>query len=140
MQQNQILFLGNLPRNVEYENKKQKMDTLITTRTDRTHLYGKVFMNKLTIRKIRFLEKRQLGKKVLSNFSHLFENNKATIVTRRYEPGHYPIIQKAKLIPSHLQETAETERSRSSRKTHESERKLFCISLKIVITVKTNFH
>ena len=79
-------------------------------------------------------------KKVLSNFSHLFENNKATIVTRRYEPGHYPIIQKAKLIPSHLQELQKLKEAGHLEKTHESERKLFCISLKIVITVKTNFH
>ena len=55
---NEVKFRGKIPVNVEYENNKQKMDILITERTDMTPLLGMDWLKKFkpTIGKIQLAE------------------------------------------------------------------------------------
>ena len=57
-------FRGKIPVNIEYENTKQKMDTLITERTDIKPLLGTACMKrfKLTICKIQLTANNQSEK------------------------------------------------------------------------------
>ena len=58
---NEVKFRGNLPLNIEYENKKQEMENLIIERTNITPLLGWDWMEtfKLNIRRIRLAENNQ---------------------------------------------------------------------------------
>ena len=62
----------------------------------------------LTIRNIRPEENSQSEKKrVIEKFPDLFKNNttiKETEINIQLKPGHYPVKQKARPIPLHLQE------------------------------------
>ena len=63
---------------MEYENNKQKLDILITERTDITPLLGMDWMKKfkLTIDKIQLAENNQSEReKVFNKFPDLSENN-----------------------------------------------------------------
>ena len=86
------------------------MEILITERTDITPLLGKDWMKKfiLTISKIQLAENNQSEReKVFNKFPDLFENNgtiKDTEINIQLKPGHYPVKQKARPIPLHLQE------------------------------------
>ena len=94
----------------EYENNNQKMETLISERADITPLLGMDWMKrfKLTIGKIQLAEIGQSEKERINNkFPDLFENNrtiKDTEINIQLKPGHYPVKQKARPIPLHLQE------------------------------------
>ena len=107
---NEVKFLGKIPVNIEYESNKQKMEILITERPDITPLlcmdWKKRF--KLTIGRIQIAETNQSEKeRVINKFPDLFENNrtiKSTEINMQLKPGHYPVKQKARLIPLHLQE------------------------------------
>ena len=107
---NEVKFRGKIPADVEYENNKQKMQILITERNDITPLLGMDWMKifKLTIGNIRTEENNQSEKKrVIEKFPDLFKNNttiKDTEINIQLKPGHYPVKQKARLIPLHLQE------------------------------------
>ena len=46
---NAVTFRGKIPVDMEYENNKQKMETLITERTDITPLLGMDWMKKLKL-------------------------------------------------------------------------------------------
>ena len=95
---------------MEYENNKQKMEILITERTDITLLLGMDWMKKfkLTIGRIQLTETNQSEReKVMNKFPDLFENNrrlKDTEINIQLKPGHYPVKQKTRPIPLHLQE------------------------------------
>ena len=65
---NEIKFRGKIPVDMEYENSKQKLEILITERTD--------------------IRKRTI---------------KDTEINIQLKPGHYPVKQKARPIPLHLQ-------------------------------------
>ena len=56
-----VKFRGKIPVNFEYENNKQKMEFLITERTDITPLLGMDWMKtfKLTIGRIQLAENNQ---------------------------------------------------------------------------------
>ena len=95
---------------MEYENNKQKMAILINERTDITSLLGmdwmKIFI--LTIGRLQLVETNQSEKeKVINKFQELFEINRTTKDTEiniQLKPGHYPVKQKTRPIPLHLQE------------------------------------
>ena len=75
---NEVKFRGKIPVNIEYENNKQKMEILITERTDITPLLGMDWMNtfKLTIGRIQLAENNQSKReKIFNKFPNLFENN-----------------------------------------------------------------
>ena len=86
------------------------MQILIIERNDITPLLGMDWMKKfnLTIRNIRTDENSQSEKKrVIEKFPNLFKNNttiKDTEINIQLKPGHYPVKQKARPIPLHLQE------------------------------------
>ena len=58
---NEVKFRGKIPVNLEYETKKQKMEILITERTDITPILGMDWMKKfkLTIGRIQLAENIQ---------------------------------------------------------------------------------
>ena len=107
---NEVKVRGKIPVNVGYENNEQKMDILITNRTDMTPLLGMYWMKKfkLTIGKIQLAETNQSEReKVINKFLDLFENNetkKDTETNIQLKPGHYPVKQKARPEPLYLQE------------------------------------
>ena len=106
----EVKFRGKIPVNIEHENNNQKMEILITERTDITQLLGMDWMKKfkLTIRRIQLAENNQSERqKIFNKFPDLFENNdtiKDTEINIQLKPGHYPVKQKARPIPLHLQE------------------------------------
>ena len=63
---------------------------------------------KLTTGRIQLTETNQSEKeKVINKFPDLFENNrtiKDTEINIQQKPGHYPVKQKARPIPLHLQD------------------------------------
>ena len=107
---NEVKFRGKIPVNIKYENNNQKMEILLTERADITPLLGMDWMKrfKLTIGKIQLAEIGQSEKERINNkFPDLFENNrtiKDTEINIQLKPGHYPVKQKARPIPLHLQE------------------------------------
>ena len=107
---NEVMFWGKIPANIEYDNNKQKMQILITERNDITPLLGMDWMEKfnLTIGNIRPADNEQSEKRrVIEKFPDFFKNNttiKDTEINIQLKPGHYPVKQKARPIPLHLQE------------------------------------
>ena len=107
---NEVKFRGKIPVNIEYENNKQKMEILITERTDITPLLGMDWMKtiKLTIGRIQLAENNQSEKeKIIIGFPDLFENNetiKDIEIKIQLRPGHFPVNQKARAVPLHLQD------------------------------------
>ena len=107
---NEVKFRGKILVNVEYENNKQKMEILITEGRDMIPLLGVDWMrmSKLTISILQLADNNQSEReKVFNKFPDLFENNdtiKDTEINIQLEPGHYPVKQKARPIPLHLQE------------------------------------
>ena len=91
------------------------MEFLITKRTDVTPLLRMHWMKKfrLTIGRIQLTENNQSEReKVFNKFPDLFENNetrKNTEIKIQMKPGYYPIKQKARPVPLHLQENVERE-------------------------------
>ena len=86
------------------------MELLIIERTDKSLLLGMDWMKKfkLTIGRIQLAESNQSERgKVLNRFPDFFENNetiKDTEINIQLKPRHYPIKQKARLVPLHLLE------------------------------------
>ena len=102
-------FQGNIPANIEFENCKQKMEILIIERTDITQLLGMDWMKTFepTFGRIQLAENNQSEiEKINNSFRDLFENNetiKDTEIKIQLKPGHFPVNQKARLVPLHLQ-------------------------------------
>ena len=86
------------------------MQKLNTERYDITPLLGIDWIKKFnfTTRNIRIDEKNTSEmKRLIEMFPYLFKNNttiKDTEVNIQLKPGHYPVKQKARPIPLHLQE------------------------------------
>ena len=86
------------------------MQLLITKRNDITPLLGMDSLKKfgLTIENIRLDDNSQSEKKqIVEKFPDLFRNNttiKNAEINIQLKPGHYPVKQKARPIPLHLQE------------------------------------
>ena len=144
---NEVKFRGKIPVNVEYENNKQKMEILITERTDITPLLGMDWMKKfkLTISKIQLADNNQSEReKIFNKFPDLFENNetiKDTEINIQLKPGHYPVKQKARPIPLHLQEDVGRELEKLIKSGHLEKIKDVdedCFVSPVVITVKSD--
>ena len=144
---NEVKFRGKIPVNIEYEKNKQKMEILITERTDITPLLGMDWMKtfKLTIGRIQLAESNQSEKeKIFGKFQDLFENNetiKDTEINIQLKPGHYPIKQKARPVPLHLQEDVERELKKLVRTGHlekVNDVDEDCFVSPVVITVKSD--
>ena len=144
---NEVKFRGQIPTDIEYENIKQKMQILFTERDDIMPLLGMNWMKKfnLTIRNIRTDENNQLEKKrAIEKFPDLFKNNttvKDTEINIQLKPGQYPVKQKARPIPLHLQEAVGKELAKLERTVHLEKVKYVdedCFVSPVVITVKNN--
>ena len=91
------------------------MQILITERSDITPLLGMDWMKKfrMTIRSLQLAENSQSEKsKLIKKFPDLFLNNttiKDAEIKIQLKPGHYPVKQKARPIPLHLQESVGAE-------------------------------
>ena len=121
---NEVKFRGKIPVNIEYENNKQKMEISKTERTDITLLLRMDWMKtfKLTIGSIQLAENNQSEKeRIFGIFRDLFENNetmKDTEIKIQLKPRHYPIKQKARPVPLHLQEDVGKELEKLIRTGH----------------------
>ena len=77
---------------------------------------------KLAIGRIQLAESNQSEReKIFGKFQGLFENNetiKDTELNIQLKPGHYPIKQKARPVPLHLQEDVERELKKLIRTGH----------------------
>ena len=143
----EVKFRRKIPVNVEYENNKQKMEILITGRTDMTPLLGMDWMKKfkLTISKIQLADNNQSERrKIFNKFPDLFENNetiKVTEINIQLKPGHYLVKQKARQIPIHLQEDVGRELEKLIKSGHLEKIKDLdedCSVSPVVITVKSD--
>ena len=144
---NEVKFRGKIAVNIEYENNNQKMEILITERADITPLLGMDWMKrfKLTIGKIQLTEIGQSEKeRIINKFPDLFENNrtiKDTEINIQLKPGHYPVKQKARPIPLHLQEDVGRELEKLVRAGHLEKVNNVdedCFVSPVVITVKND--
>ena len=144
---NEVKFRGKIPVDIEYENNKQKMQLLITERNDITPLLGMDWLKKfkLTIGNIQSDEKDQSEKRrVIEKFPDLFRNNttiKDTEIDFQLKPGHYPVKQKARSIPLHLQEAVGKEIEKLTKSGHLEKVKHVdedCFISPVVITVKND--
>ena len=144
---NEVKFRGKVPVNIEYENNKQKMEILITERTDITPLFEMDWMKKftLTIGRLHLAENNQSEReKVFTKFPDLFENNetkKDTEIKIQLKPGHQPIKQKARPVPLHLQKDVERELERLIKSGHLEKVNNVdedCFVSPVVITVKSD--
>ena len=144
---NEVKFRGNIPVNLEYENNKQKMETLRTERTDITPLLGMDWMKKfkLTIGRIQLADRSQSEReKVFKKFPDLFENNetiKDAEINIQLKPGHYPVKQKARPVPLHLQKDVGRELERLIKSGHLEKINNVdedCFVSPVVITVKSD--
>ena len=144
--ENEMKFWGKVPLNIEYENNKQKMEILITERTDITPLLGLDWMRKfkLTIGRLQLAENNQSeGEKVFTKFPDLFENKepiKETEIKIQLKPGHQPIKHKARPVPLHLQKDVERELERLIKSGHLEKVNNVdedCFVVPVVITVKS---
>ena len=123
---NEVKFRGMIPMNIEFENNQQKMKILIIERTDITPLLGMDWMRtfKLTIGKIQLTENNQSAnqrKRIFGKIRDLFENNetiKDKEIKIQLKPGHYPVKQKARPVPLHLQEDVGKELEKLIRTGH----------------------
>ena len=100
------------------------MKILITERTDITPSLGMDWMKifKLTIGRIQLAENNQSEKeRIINKFPDLFENNetiKDTEIKIQLKPGHFPVKQKARPVPLHLQEDVGKELERLIKSGH----------------------
>ena len=123
------------------------MQILITERNDITPLLRMDWMKKfeLTIGNIRTEENNQSERKrVIEKFPDLFKNNttiKDTEINIQLKPGHYPVKQKARPIPLHLQKDGGKELERLIKTGHLEKVKHVdedCFVSPVVITVKND--
>ena len=144
---NEVKFRGKIPVDIEYENNKQKMHLLITERNDITPLLGMDWLKKfkLTIGNIRLDDNNQSEKRqIVGKFPDLFKNNttiKDVEINIQLEAGHYPVKQKARPTPLHLQEAVGKENETLTKSGHLERVKQVdedCFVSPVVITVKND--
>ena len=144
---NEVKFHRKSPVNNEYEHNKQKMEILITERTDMTPLLGMDWMKifKLTTGRIQLAENNQSEKeRIINKFPDLFENNetrKDSEIKIQLKPGHFPVKQKARPVPLHLQEDVGRELEKLIKSGHLKKIKHVdddCFVSPVVITVKSD--
>ena len=112
---NEKKFRGKIPVLIEHKNNKQKLEILITKRTDIIPLLEMDWTTRfrLTIRRILVAEINQSEKeKIIKKLPELFENNRTIKVIEmnvQLKPGHHPVKQKARPIPLHLRKDVRRE-------------------------------
>ena len=144
---NEVKFRGKVPVNIEYENNKQKMEFLITERTDTTLLLGMDWMKtiKLTIGRIQLAKNnRSEMERIINKYPDLFENEetiKDTEIKIQLKPGHFPVKQKARPVLLHLQEDVGRELQKLIKSGHLEKIKDVdedCFVSPVVFTVKSD--
>ena len=140
---NEIIFLGKIWVDIEYN---IKLTLLITKRADITPLLGVNWLKQLpiTINKISLDNNINQSETTKTNtkFKKLFETNhtiKNTEVKIQIKPGCYPIQQKARPIPYHLQDDVKNELDRLIKSGHLERLETIeedCFVSPVVITVK----
>ena len=143
----EVKFRGKVPVNIEYENNKQKMEILITERTDTTLLLGMDWMKtfKLTIGRIQLTKNnRSEMERIINKFPDLFENEetiKDTEIKIQLKPVHFPVKQKARPVLLHLQEDVGRELGKLIKTGHLEKIKDVdedCFVSPVVFTVKSD--
>ena len=114
---NEINFLGKILADIEYNGKITKLPTLITQGDDITPLLGVNWLQQLpiTINKISLDQPTNQSENIYTKFNKLFETNHTTKnieVKIQIKPECYPIQQKARPIPYHLQKDVKNELDR----------------------------
>ena len=120
---NGIKFLGKIWADIEYNGKTTKLPILITKRNDITPLLGVNWLKQLpiTINKIQLGESTNQSETIYANINKLFETNhtiKIIEVKIQIKPRCYPIQQKARPIPYHLQKDVNNELDRLIKSGH----------------------
>ena len=121
---NEEQFLGKVWANIEYNNTQTNLPLLITKRANITPLLGVNWLKQLpiTINGISLnKETNQSEAMIHTKFTKLFETNhtiKNTEVKIQIKPGCYPIQQKARPIPYHLQDDVKNELDRLIKSGH----------------------
>ena len=139
LNKNEVVFRGMIPVDVKNENNKQKMEIMITERTDIISLLGMDWMKKfkLTLGRIQFAKNNQSEReKMFNRFPDLFEKHEAmkdTGMNIQLKAGHYPFKQKTRPVPLHLQEDVGRDLKKVIKtghleKTQRSEWRLLCIT------------
>ena len=111
---NETKFLRNVRANIEYNHETTKLPILITQRDDITPLLGVNWLKQIpiTINKISLNEHTNQSNNIHTKFHKLFETNhkiKNAEVKIQIKPGCYPIQQKTRPIPYHLQKEVKNE-------------------------------
>ena len=143
---NEITFLGKVWADTEYNGKHTKLPLLITKKNDITSLLGVNWLKQLptTINKISLDNNTDQPEptKIHTKFKTLFETNhtiKNAEVKIQIKPGCYPIQQKARPIPYHLQDDVKNELDRLIKSGHLQRLETIeehCFVSPVVITVK----
>ena len=143
---NEITFLGKVWIDTEYNSKHTKLPLLITKRTDITPLLGVNWLKQLpiTINQISLDNNTDQSEatKIHTKFKKPFETNhtiKNAEVKIQIKPGCYPIQQKARPIPYHLQDDVKNELDRLIKSGHLERLETIeedCFVSPVVITVK----
>ena len=129
---------------IEYNKKTTKLPILITKRNDITPLLGVNWLKQvpITINKIELDESSNQSETIYAKFNKLFETNhtiKNVEVKIQIKPGCYPIQQKARPIPYHLQKDLKNELDRQIKSGHLERLETIeedCFVSPVVITVK----
>ena len=143
---NEVKFREKVPVNIEYEKNKQKMEILITEGTDIISLLGMDWMKtfRLTIGRIQLAENNQSEKKRIIKISGPIwkqPDKKDTEIKIQLKPGHFPVKQKARPVPLHLQENVGRELEKLIKSGHLEKMKDVdedCFVSPAVITVKSD--
>ena len=143
---NEIKFLGKVWVDTEYSSKQTKSPLLITRRTEITRLLRVNWLKQLpiTINKIALDNDTDQSETTMihTKFNKLFKTNhfiKNTEVKTQIKPGCYPIQQKARPIPYHLQDDVKNELDRLIKFGHLEKLETIeedCFVSPVVVTVK----
>ena len=114
---NEVEFMGKPWVTVEYNGISTKLPMLITKRNDITPLLGVNWLKQLpiTINKITLDNETDQSGNIYKKYHKLFTTNhtiKNAEVKIQIKPGCYPIQQKARPIPYHLQKDLKNELNR----------------------------
>ena len=141
---NEIKCLGKVWADIEYDGNTTKLPILITKRNNTTPLLGVNWLKQLpiTINKIQLDEQINQPETIYTKSNKLFETNhtiKNITGKIQVKPGCYPIQQKARPIPYHLQKDVKNELDRLIQSGHLERLETVeedCFVSPVVITVK----
>ena len=138
----EIKFMGKTWVTAEYNGTSTKLPMLITKRNDITPLLNWLKQLPITINKISLDNETSQSESIYNKYHKLFNTNHAikdAEVKIQIQPGSYPIQQKARPIPYHLQEDVKNELNRLIESGHLERLETIeedCFVSPVVITVK----